>query len=95
MFADKWRRNEKGSVSPVETPEKDGDYHTQNYPGALGYVDDVAYDETTAVVQPPPGTTERKLLTKIDLHVVPFICVLYLLAFLDRVNISSTPPDSC
>jgi len=35
-------------------------------------------------VQCPPHTTERKLLTKIDLHVVPFLCILYLLAFLDR-----------
>ncbi|KAF2840846.1 major facilitator superfamily transporter [Patellaria atrata CBS 101060] len=37
----------------------------------------------------PPHTTERKLVTKIDLHVLPFLCILYLLAFLDRVNISN------
>lgn len=35
-------------------------------------------------LQCPPHTTERKLMTKIDLHVVPFLCILYLLAFLDR-----------
>lgn len=34
-------------------------------------------------------TTERRLMTKIDLHVLPFLCVLYLMAFLDRVNISN------
>lgn len=34
----------------------------------------------------PPHTTERKLITKIDLHVVPFLCIMYLLAFLDRVS---------
>lgn len=28
-------------------------------------------------------------MAKIDLRVVPFLCVLYLLAFLDRVNISN------
>lgn len=28
-------------------------------------------------------------MTKIDLHVVPFLCVMYLLAFLDRVNIAN------
>lgn len=27
---------------------------------------------------------ETKLLRKIDLHVLPYICVMYLLAFLDR-----------
>ncbi|KAG7442850.1 MFS general substrate transporter [Guyanagaster necrorhizus] len=32
---------------------------------------------------------ERKLLLKIDLHVLPYICVMYTLAFLDRVNISN------
>jgi MFS family permease len=37
----------------------------------------------------PPHTTERKLMTRIDLRVVPFLCVMYLLAFLDRVNISN------
>lgn len=37
----------------------------------------------------PAHTTERKLVTKIDLHVVPFLCIMYLLAFLDRVNIAN------
>lgn len=32
----------------------------------------------------PPHTTERKLVTKIDLHVVPWLCVMYLLAFLGK-----------
>lgn len=35
-----------------------------------------------ADVQCPPHTTESKLLWKIDYHVVPFLCVMYLLAFL-------------
>ncbi|PGH10127.1 hypothetical protein AJ80_07578 [Polytolypa hystricis UAMH7299] len=34
-------------------------------------------------------TTERKLMAKIDWHILPVLCVLYLLAFLDRVNISN------
>ncbi|KAE9973862.1 hypothetical protein EG328_004192 [Venturia inaequalis] len=40
----------------------------------------------------PPHTTERRLVNKIDLHVLPYLCILYLLAFLDRhrrVNISN------
>jgi MFS family permease len=28
-------------------------------------------------------------VTRIDLHVIPFLCILYLLAFLDRVNIAN------
>jgi hypothetical protein len=31
-----------------------------------------------------PAVDERKLVRKIDLHLVPTLCILYLLAFLDR-----------
>lgn len=37
----------------------------------------------------PPHTTERKLMNKIDLQVIPYLVVLYTLAFLDRVNIAN------
>lgn len=30
----------------------------------------------------PPSTTDRKLMAKIDFHVIPFLCIMYLLAFL-------------
>ncbi|OJJ48844.1 hypothetical protein ASPZODRAFT_149834 [Penicilliopsis zonata CBS 506.65] len=40
--------------------------------------------------QPALGTVnERKLMAKIDWHILAPLCVLYLLAFLDRVNISN------
>ena len=35
------------------------------------------------------GVNQRKLMLKADLYIVPAICLLYLLAFLDRVNISN------
>ncbi|KAI5309745.1 hypothetical protein KEM55_002511, partial [Ascosphaera atra] len=34
-------------------------------------------------------TTERKLMLKVDWHLLPPLVILYLLAFLDRVNISN------
>ncbi|KAG5979794.1 hypothetical protein E4U55_004752 [Claviceps digitariae] len=37
----------------------------------------------------PAHTTDKRLMTKIDLHVIPFLCIMYLLAFLDRVNIAN------
>ncbi|KAG6001095.1 hypothetical protein E4U21_004695 [Claviceps maximensis] len=40
-------------------------------------------------VECPAHTTDKRLMTKIDLHVLPFLCVMYLLAFLDRVNIAN------
>ncbi|TVY53068.1 putative transporter, partial [Lachnellula suecica] len=47
----------------------------------------VEYDDLH--VPCPPHTTEKKLMAKIDLRVMPFLCILYLLAFLDRVNIAN------
>ena len=40
-------------------------------------------------VQCPPHTTQRKLLLKTDLRVIPVLSILYLLAFLDRTNIAN------
>ncbi|KAK3380355.1 major facilitator superfamily domain-containing protein [Lasiosphaeria ovina] len=37
----------------------------------------------------PPHTTARRLQARIDCRIVPFLIVLYLLAFLDRVNIAN------
>jgi MFS family permease len=37
----------------------------------------------------PPHTTERKITTKIDMYIIPFVSILYLMAFLDRVNIGN------
>lgn len=35
-------------------------------------------------VECPPHTTEGKLVAKIDFHVVPWLCIMYLLAFLGK-----------
>ncbi|KAK0648211.1 major facilitator superfamily domain-containing protein [Cercophora newfieldiana] len=37
----------------------------------------------------PPHTTEAHIKTRIDYHILPFVCILYLLAFLDRVNVGN------
>ncbi|KAL3466920.1 major facilitator superfamily domain-containing protein [Aspergillus heterothallicus] len=36
-----------------------------------------------------PPVNERKLLTKIDLRLLPCLCVMYMITFLDRVNIGN------
>ncbi|KAI8628645.1 MFS general substrate transporter [Xylariaceae sp. FL1651] len=48
---------------------------------------DSDYDELH--VPCPSHTTERKMMTRIDWHLIPFVSLLYLLAFLDRVNIAN------
>lgn len=75
-----------GKPSVPSDSEKAGDEIVGNntyHPGTA----DVAYDELH--VQCPPHTTERKLMTRIDWQLIPFLCILYLLAFLDRVNIAN------
>ncbi|KKZ67003.1 hypothetical protein EMCG_07303 [[Emmonsia] crescens] len=51
--------------------------------GSSALVQEVDLDATLV------NTTERKLMAKIDMRLLPVLCVLYLLAFLDRVNISN------
>lgn len=59
------------------------DYHQERVEN--GYSGE--YDELGVVC--PPHTTEKKMMARIDLHILPFISLLYLLAFLDRVNIAN------
>lgn len=45
--------------------------------------------DTIDVDAPLVTTSERKLMAKVDLHVIPVLAIMYLLAFLDRVNIGN------
>jgi hypothetical protein len=56
--------------SPAEEPPQHGDQHGEK--------------SVEPDVQCPLGTTERALVNKIDWRVIPFLCIMYLLAFLDR-----------
>jgi MFS family permease len=47
------------------------------------------YKHEDDYVTNPGNLSERKLITKIDLRVVPVLSILYLLAFLDRTNIAN------
>ena len=47
-------------------------------------------DGETVLVECPAHTTEAKILRRIDWHVVPCLCILYLLAFIDRVNVANS-----
>lgn len=82
-------KNASGVSPSTSLDDKQQAHYEQNYPGAhngvasaeeagLGYPTTGAYDDDLHVPC-PPHTTERRLVTRIDLHVVPFLCVLYLL----------------
>ncbi|KAK0610913.1 major facilitator superfamily domain-containing protein [Immersiella caudata] len=44
---------------------------------------------TDGKLRPPAHTTESHIVARIDYHILPFVCILYLLAFLDRVNVGN------
>ena len=79
-----WRRPEKSS-SPSSSHEQH--YANNYYDPDIGR-HDLAYDDDLQI-HCPPSTTRRKLITKIDLRVIPVLSILYLLAFLDRTNIAN------
>ena len=49
--------------------------------------DDISNDEQP--LEPIDAAAERRLRLKCDLHVLPMLCIMYLLSFLDRVNIGN------
>ncbi|KAL9590044.1 MAG: hypothetical protein Q9203_001148 [Teloschistes exilis] len=77
---------EKKSGSPVSSLEREPQYGSNFYDPDIPRADS-EYDELN--VQCPPHTTQRKLVAKIDLRVIPVLSILYLLAFLDRTNIAN------
>ena len=46
-------------------------------------------DGMAAVKEMYPGIDEPALIRKIDMRVIPVLCLLYLFTFLDRVNIAN------
>ena len=72
------------SAESSQSPDSEEFRHQ---PGADYYDPDIAgangeFDELGVVC--PSHTTERRLMAKIDMRVIPVLSILYLLAFLDR-----------
>jgi MFS family permease len=55
-----------------------------------------AYAENvdTAESEPWDAVATKKMLRRIDLHLIPFLALLYLLSFLDRTNIGNARLDT-
>ncbi|KAK4146389.1 major facilitator superfamily domain-containing protein [Dichotomopilus funicola] len=76
-------------MSEVKHASDEEDAKRHQLPGQDGHV---AADTDTATADDPvcpPHTTERRITTRIDWYIIPFVSVLYLMAFLDRVNIGN------
>ncbi|KAI8145522.1 major facilitator superfamily domain-containing protein [Fennellomyces sp. T-0311] len=83
MFGFKKKQNRQPSASSVHDDEKrkEGVIHEENISSSTGYDRDIFV--------PPTDKELRRLMWKIDLRIIPFIAVLYLCSFLDRVNIGN------
>lgn len=67
----------------------------------VGTLADLPEDPDAHLTGPERAAADRKLVWRLDLKLIPWLCLLYLLAFLDRTNIgnakiagiSSAPPE--
>ena len=81
-------KHEESKPEQKRDSSSSGDSPEKGYPYETHGGQDIYYDDDLHVPQ-LEHTTEKKLTAKIDLRVVPTLTILYLLAFLDRVNISN------
>jgi hypothetical protein len=70
------REKEDGNESPVSYDDPERSNGARNA---------VHTDDLELVC--PASTTDGKLMAKIDFHVIPFLCIMYLLAFLGMSHI--------
>ncbi|KAF4620093.1 hypothetical protein G7Y89_g14729 [Cudoniella acicularis] len=63
------------------------------HPLAYPYVHDLPPDPDAHLSAEERAAIDRKLLWKLDLTLIPWLCILYLLAFLDRTNIGNAKID--
>ena len=72
------KKQEMASSGGFNGPNQDGGHNSDSI------------ERTTSFETFDKGA-ERRLRTKIDLHLVPVMCLIYLFAFIDRANIGKNP----
>lgn len=79
----------KKGHSPSTSVDTEQKHQDQDYPGVAS-VEHPDYGHGDALhVECPSHTTEGRLVMRVDRRLIPLLCILYLLAFLDRVNIAN------
>ena len=58
-------------------------------PSTDGQLTQVGYEDRAVAKEMYSDINESALIRKIDLRVVPIVCLIYIFAFLDRVNIAN------
>jgi hypothetical protein len=57
------------------------------------YLDNGLTDEENIFLQAFPEDRKRKAIRKVDVRLVPLLCLFYLLSFIDRANIGMSHPS--
>lgn len=75
---------EKPITSQVETQMEDN----QKFSTANGDVGLKMFDDYGALASPIDEKAERRLVRKLDMFIIPFICVTYLITYIDKATLS-------
>lgn len=65
----------------------------KNWQGEKGLASPDSASDSPAALATAYGIKEKALLRKLDLHLLPGVCILYLLSFLDRSNVANARLD--
>ncbi|KAK0624834.1 major facilitator superfamily domain-containing protein [Bombardia bombarda] len=80
--------SELEAASAAEKGGSQDDVHGSHDEGAGGY-GDLPADPDAHLTAAEKDEVDRKLVWRLDLILIPWLCLLYLLAFLDRTNIGN------
>jgi len=60
----------------------------KKFPVADGDVGLKLFDDYDALVAPIDAKAEQRLIRKLDMFIIPFICVTYLITYIDKATLS-------
>ena len=78
------------AISASERKNKDVDFESPGTPPMR--TEDVEKNDTIAAVGP---VTEARLLRKLDMRIIPMICWIYLMNFMDRGKVAAFFGEVC
>lgn len=85
-----WSSSQSPPIFPLSSAvmEKKSFSERSNKNSSSTHTDDVDRPRSRAI-EPIDIKAEKRLLRKCDLHVLPPLCILYVLCFIDRINIGN------
>jgi hypothetical protein len=69
--------------------------HTKKYDSPIMVESKPSSPSAGSWTPPVDAAADRRLMWKVDIHVVPILFAIYILAFLDRVNIGNAKIQVC